>query len=180
MGGVENLRAVLQAEIISIEKVSVPPHVEILGVENGHVKTSEVGIVNWHWGMRLTVEKGPIDMPTTAASRIKNLLRRPDIVPEYKLGCAYLPCYRIELKEREHTLEIFVMQTTGDFDVFRDGVRISSRTGDNRLIEELNALLEKSSKEPNKVSGPTAASGRWLIVTFGIKTNDYRYPAWLV
>jgi len=149
MGGAEILRAVLDAKIVSIEKVTVPPVTKITGFENGHVKTEKLTVINWSWGMSLSIEQGPVAVPEAVAARIRELLKSPDTIPDSKLACGYLPTHRIEMKESGHTLEIFVLRVTGDFEVYRDGVRIGGRSGDLRIVKDLDDLLQQSKKESN-------------------------------
>ena len=158
MGGADNLRTVLAAEVVSFEKVTVPPLTRITGFEGGHVKTEELTVNNWEWGLRLSIEKGPIAVPASIALRLRKCLMSTDVIPEMRLGSRYFPTYRFGLKEAGHVLEIFVMETTGYFDVYRDGVRLGSHSGDMRIIADLEIMLQRSRMELRQPPEPTPSA----------------------
>ena len=136
MGGAENLRLVLAAKIISVEKVTCGRDVN-----------------DWEWGMPLHVEKGPVTVPSDLAMRIKKFLQEPFPVWGDPVGLSYHPCYRVILEEKGHVLQILVIDGIYTFNVYRDGVRIGCHDGDMRIVERFEALLAKP--EPGHEQKPS-------------------------
>jgi hypothetical protein len=163
LNGAENLRLLAKADIVSVEKVLVPPKTKITPLPNGHFKFEEQGVIIWDGGS-LTVVSGPIAVPLSLASRIKSALAEPWFDDGMRMGCGYIPVYRIALNEPEHVLQILVIDCYDSLQVYRDGVRLGGRLpGKNgrefrEIISELNTLLNEANKEPNKAPVPTATS----------------------
>jgi hypothetical protein len=160
LGGAENMKTILAAEILTVEKVSVPDIVKNIRWKNGQLSYEEVGRLIWEGGP-LTVEKGPVTVPAPLAQRIKNLLRIPVVDDGSRSACGYLPTHRIRLKEEGHTLEILIISCYESFDVYRDGKRLGGRwpSHDQResyeIIMELDTLLRENTKQPNQPRVPT-------------------------
>ena len=163
LGGVENMKAIFTAEILVVEKVSVPDAVRNVGWKNGQLSYDKVGLIVWEGGP-LTVEKGPVTVPAPLAQRIKNLLRIPVVDDGSRSGCGYLPTYRIRLKEEGHTLEILIINCYESFEIYRDGKRLGGRwpSHDEReaheIIMQLDTLLRENSNEPNQPTEPLSPS----------------------
>lgn len=158
MGGAENLRLVSEAPIVSVEKVSVPPKLEVRSV-NGKFETEEISINNWSPDLPLHTEKGPVPVPDALAARIKHLFSVPFIDDGMRIGYSYRPTHRITLKEENHYLQILIMEATGNFEVYRDGKRIGSVLGgDWRIVRDLDLLLEKTNSAPNRSPEPTPSA----------------------
>jgi hypothetical protein len=150
MGGAENLRTILNADVLSVERVSAATVPTDLKWKDGDLKLTETTVNQWHWGMPLNHEKGFVPIPALLSSKIRNVFHSADQIPDSALSCGYLPWYRIELREPQHTLEIYIIHTVYIFDVYRDGIRIGSHSGDGRIIAELETFLNsEAKKEPN-------------------------------
>ena len=163
LGGADNLRLIARAEVISVEKVSVPSRVTVTKWANGHPEFEENDLIIWQGGP-LTVEKGPVPIPAALGKRIKDAIEQPWIDDGTRMGCGYLPIYRITLKEPQHTLLILVIRCYDSLEVYRDGVHLGGRLpGQNgrdlhEIVSELDTLLRTAEKEPNKAAEPTRTS----------------------
>ena len=167
MGGAENLRLVVAATIVSVEKVSVPPILNIRSV-NGKFEKEELTVNNWNPDLPLHVEKGPVPVPDSLAARIKHLLSVPYVDDGIRIGYSYRPTHRIALKEENHYLRILIMEATGDFEVYRDGKRIGGCGGDLRITRDLNSLLEKTAEAQQLPAKATASDVYWMAPDGGL------------
>ena len=153
MGGRENLQKVLTAEVVSFERISVPPVTRVTRSKDGQMKFEELIVNNWDWGMILSVDGGPIPVPAAIAGRMRKLLASAEVLPDSALAISYQPSHRFVLKEAGHTLEIFVLRWVGSWEVYRDGVCIGGHGGDSRIIADLEALLPPAAAKCS--GGPT-------------------------
>lgn len=148
LGGAENAKMILSAEIVSIEKVSVPKAVKNLRWKNGQLEYDEVELIFWKGGA-LTVDEGPVPIPAVLVTKLRELLRTPVFDNGLRGACGYLPTHRIRLKKEGHSLEILIIDCYESFDVYLDGEKIGGRWpfGDRResheIIRTLDALLRK-------------------------------------
>jgi len=146
LGGAENLKALTNATILTVEKVSVPPELKLKGIKDGKPEFVELPVLKWT-GSPLQVDKGPVAVPASLARRIKTALNDKWVDDGLIREASYRPTFRIKLNDPGHVMEILVIDAYNSFQLYREGVRVGGRPpGQNeqefrKIIAELEALL---------------------------------------
>jgi hypothetical protein len=163
LGGAQNLRLLTDATLVSVEKVSISPKIEVRLV-NGKLETKEIQYFSWDGVGPLRIEKGPVALPEVIGAQIKALLNTPCEIPKVKLACGYRPTHRIKLEVAGHGAVLIHIACVNSFDLYVDGKLVGVRPGIDRsteidaLISMIDALIDSKSNGPNQALVPTATS----------------------
>ncbi|MBL9208311.1 MAG: hypothetical protein JNN01_24720 [Opitutaceae bacterium] len=145
LGSAENVDLVLHATHVSVEHVSLPKHVEVLGWKNGVVQTEEVEALGWDQKTPLLTTKGPVSVPVAMLADLRSALTR---TYTYRVGrgaaiaCGYVPTHRFTFSRGDQRLEVLLIRKIWSLDVFSDGKRVGGRSN-NREVWRVKTGLEK-------------------------------------